>query len=70
MVWRHAVGRGELRLFLQPLIDVPSEARTGYEALLRWIPPGRRQALTRPDDYDRFAAARPAPLLDAMEPAS
>ncbi len=47
-----------------------TRSRTSIGTALRWIPPGRRQALTRPDDYDRFAAARPAPLLDAMEPAS
>jgi hypothetical protein len=29
-----------------------------------WIPPGQRQALTRPDDAMRFGAATPAPLLD------
>ena len=46
---RHAVSRGELRLFLQPLIDVPSEAKTGYEALLRWQHPER--GLVPPDQF-------------------
>lgn len=27
----------------------------------RWIPPGRREALTRPDDVARFAAPEPHP---------
>ncbi len=46
---RHAVPRGELRLFLQPLVDVPSEAKTGYEALLRWQHPER--GLVPPDVF-------------------
>ena len=36
---RHAVARGELRMFLQPLVDVATETMTGYEALLRWEHP-------------------------------
>jgi len=31
------------------------------------IPPGCREALTRPDDVRRFAVRSPAPLLDAAE---
>jgi diguanylate cyclase (GGDEF)-like protein len=46
---RHAVGRGELRLFLQPLVDTASETRTGYEALLRWQHPQR--GLVLPDQF-------------------
>jgi len=46
---RHAVSRGELRLFLQPLIDVASETKTGYEALLRWQHPQR--GLVPPDQF-------------------
>ena len=46
---RHAVNRGELRLFLQPLVDVESEAMTGYEALLRWQHPSR--GLVPPDTF-------------------
>ena len=46
---RHAVSRGELRLFLQPLIDVASESPTGYEALLRWQHPQR--GLVPPDQF-------------------
>ena len=46
---RHAVSRGELRMFLQPLIDVATEAKTGYEALLRWEHPSR--GLVPPDQF-------------------
>ena len=46
---RHAVGRGELKLFLQPLVDVASEVKTGYEALLRWQHPVR--GLVPPDVF-------------------
>ncbi|MFC4294330.1 putative bifunctional diguanylate cyclase/phosphodiesterase [Novosphingobium tardum] len=46
---RGAVGGGELRLFLQPLIDVETETRTGYEALLRWEHPTR--GLIGPDMF-------------------
>ena len=46
---RYAIGRGELKLFLQPLVDVASEAKTGYEALLRWDHPGR--GMIPPDTF-------------------
>ncbi len=46
---RYAVSRGELRLFIQPLVDVASEAKTGYEALLRWQHPTR--GLVPPDQF-------------------
>jgi predicted signal transduction protein with EAL and GGDEF domain len=46
---RHAVARGELRLFVQPLVDVATEAMTGYEALLRWEHPER--GLVAPDQF-------------------
>ena len=46
---RHAVARGELKLFLQPLVDVASEVKTGYEALLRWQHPLR--GLVPPDVF-------------------
>ena len=46
---RHAVARGELRMFLQPLVDVTSETKTGYEALLRWQHPVR--GLIMPDVF-------------------
>lgn len=44
--------------------------RPVIETRVSWIAPGRREALTRPSDLDRFAARRSAPLLDAMEAAS
>ena len=46
---RQAVAKGELRLFIQPLVDVASEAMTGYEALLRWQHPTR--GLVPPDQF-------------------
>ena len=46
---RGAVARGEFRLFLQPLIDIETEAMTGYEALLRWQHPTR--GLVPPDTF-------------------
>ncbi len=46
---RHAVGRGELRLFVQPLVEIASERMTGYEALLRWQHPTR--GLVPPDIF-------------------
>ncbi|MFO1255549.1 MAG: EAL domain-containing protein [Sphingomonadaceae bacterium] len=46
---RHAAARGELRLFLQPLVDAASETKTGYEALLRWQHPER--GLVLPDQF-------------------
>ena len=42
---RHAVSRGELCIYLQPLVDVASEVKTGYEALLRWQHPIRGMVL-------------------------
>ncbi len=50
---RHAVARGELRMFLQPLVDVATEAMTGYEALLRWEHPVR--GLVMPDAFIALA---------------
>lgn len=38
---RSAVRRGELSLYYQPLVDLQTEAVTGYEALLRWNHPTR-----------------------------
>ncbi|MEQ1541809.1 MAG: EAL domain-containing protein [Novosphingobium sp.] len=46
---RQAVARGELRLFVQPLVEVASEEMTGYEALLRWQHPER--GLVPPDHF-------------------
>jgi EAL domain-containing protein (putative c-di-GMP-specific phosphodiesterase class I) len=46
---RGAAARGELRLFLQPLVHIETEAMTGYEALLRWQHPSR--GLVPPDTF-------------------
>ena len=46
---RQAVERGELRLFLQPVIAVGSGAIVGCEALVRWQPPSRGFVL--PDTF-------------------
>jgi diguanylate cyclase (GGDEF)-like protein len=46
---RHAVERGELRLFLQPVISVDSGAIVGCEALVRWQHPSRGFVL--PDTF-------------------
>ncbi len=46
---RHAVERGELRLFLQPVIDVDGGAIVGCEALVRWQHPSRGFVL--PDTF-------------------
>jgi diguanylate cyclase (GGDEF)-like protein len=46
---RTAASKGELRLFLQPLVDVESSKNTGFEALLRWEHPER--GLVMPNDF-------------------
>jgi diguanylate cyclase (GGDEF)-like protein len=38
---RRALDRGELRVFYQPIVDVRTEATTGFEALVRWQHPER-----------------------------
>jgi diguanylate cyclase (GGDEF)-like protein len=38
---RHAIERGELRLFYQPLIDLRTSRVAGFEALARWQHPER-----------------------------
>jgi diguanylate cyclase (GGDEF)-like protein len=38
---RSALGKGELRLHYQKLVDIESEAVSGYEALIRWEHPER-----------------------------
>jgi diguanylate cyclase (GGDEF)-like protein/PAS domain S-box-containing protein len=46
---RHAVERGELRLFYQPLVSMESGAIVGSEALVRWQHPTR--GLVPPDSF-------------------
>lgn len=46
---RHAVSRGELELYYQPLVDVQSGQTQGYEALLRWNHPTR--GMVSPVDF-------------------
>jgi diguanylate cyclase (GGDEF)-like protein/PAS domain S-box-containing protein len=46
---RHAVERGELRLFYQPLVALESGAIVGAEALVRWQHPAR--GLVPPDSF-------------------
>jgi len=40
----------------------------GLETAYRWIPPGRREALSRPDDMDRFTAHPVLPFAGAVAP--
>jgi diguanylate cyclase (GGDEF)-like protein/PAS domain S-box-containing protein len=49
----HAVERGELRLFFQPVISVDSGAIVGCEALVRWQHPSR--GLVLPDTFISLA---------------
>jgi len=46
---RHAVERGELRVFYQPLVSMESGAIVGSEALVRWQHPTR--GLVPPDSF-------------------
>ncbi|HMJ78572.1 MAG TPA: EAL domain-containing protein, partial [Iamia sp.] len=45
----HAVERGELELFYQPVVDLSDESVVGFEALLRWWHP--RLGLVLPDRF-------------------
>ena len=46
---RNAVPHGELRLFLQPLVNVETRKQIGFEALLRWQHPER--GMVMPNDF-------------------
>ena len=46
---RTAVANGELRLFLQPLVNVETRQQTGFEALMRWQHPER--GMVMPNDF-------------------
>lgn len=52
---RHALERGEFRIYYQPKIDMTSGAITGVEALLRWEHPER--GLIGPDKFIPLAEA-------------
>jgi EAL domain-containing protein (putative c-di-GMP-specific phosphodiesterase class I) len=56
---RHAVPRGELRLFCQPFVAADTGLIRGFEALLRWERPGF--GLVAPDDF--LAMAEEAGLM-------
>ncbi len=46
---RASLGRDEMRLHYQPLIDLKTQNKIGYEALLRWKHPER--GVVMPDDF-------------------
>jgi len=46
---RGSVGRDELRLHYQPLVNLETQEKTGYEALLRWEHPER--GVVMPDQF-------------------
>ena len=48
-----AVGRGELRLQYQPVVELATRAIVGVEALVRWHPAGRRMLM--PGDFISLA---------------
>ncbi|MGE0714510.1 MAG: EAL domain-containing protein [Alphaproteobacteria bacterium] len=62
----HAIGRaisgGELRLFLQPKVDMRTRAVIGYEALVRWQHP--QLGLVTPDRF--IKAAEDSGHIDAL----
>lgn len=46
---RGAIGRGELRPYYQPIVNLVTGALSGFEALVRWIHP--RRGLLAPDAF-------------------
>jgi diguanylate cyclase (GGDEF)-like protein len=56
---RHAIQRGELRLYYQPIIDLENTRLYGFEALLRWQHPER--GLLQPSEF--LPAAEVAGLM-------
>jgi diguanylate cyclase (GGDEF)-like protein len=52
---RRAIDEGELRLFYQPMVTLPSAELTGVEALVRWQHPER--GFLAPDDFIPVAEA-------------
>jgi len=53
---RNAIDSGQLRVFYQPLCELPSARTTGFEALVRWEHPNR--GLLEPDIF--------LPIADAL----
>jgi len=53
---RNAIDSGQLRVFYQPLCELPSARTTGFEALVRWEHPNR--GLLAPDTF--------LPIADAL----
>jgi diguanylate cyclase (GGDEF)-like protein len=50
---RHAIERGEMELYYQPIVLLATEALVGFEALLRWNHP--IQGLISPDQFIRIS---------------
>lgn len=46
---RASLSRDEMRLHYQPLVDLKTQKKIGYEALLRWVHPER--GVVMPDDF-------------------
>lgn len=57
-----AIGRDQLRLHLQPVVELGSGRRRGFEALLRWERPGH--GLLAPDAF--LATATSTDLIDPI----
>jgi diguanylate cyclase (GGDEF)-like protein/PAS domain S-box-containing protein len=60
---RQGIGRGELLLHYQPIVELPSCVPIGYEALVRWNRPGHGVVL--PGEF--LAVAEEAGLMDELE---
>lgn len=46
---RRAIGTDEIVVFYQPVVDLQKRVVAGYEALVRWMPPGR--GMVSPADF-------------------
>lgn len=60
---RRAIGSNELRLFFQPIVEIPSGRIVRFEALIRWEHPER--GLLPPDQF--LPLAEPIGLADAID---
>ena len=61
-LWR-AIGADELRVYYQPIVTMADERIAGYEALVRWQPPGRD--LVPPDQF--IPIAEQTRLISAVD---